>query len=244
MKVAEVCKTGVFTLCFLALAACAQKRITGKVNDQQGNPLSGVMVDIVLVEGRTAEIPQNGRWLTRTGDDGSFRLEVVPVKGKKIRVLAHKEGYTPRWRMVDIRDVKERLLFVLDNEATITPVPHRVGDKVEARETEWCNATIVAVGTPQSSTSQGIRDMSGMYEVRWDDWNENQWLKAESIRIRPATPTENPIKCPALTKAKLGEALMKRLRNYSGNNEAIELLVPYNSLTVYNFQAGPGSPPS
>lgn len=56
----------------------------------------------------------------------------------------------------------------------------RVGDKVEAYNTAWYNATIVEIGSG---------DYAGYYKVRFDNYASEQWLKASSIRARQGADT-------------------------------------------------------
>jgi hypothetical protein len=189
---------------------------TGSVSDLVGLPITDATIEVVVVDGREALIPQKGTFHTKTNSDGQFQIVVVNGRGKRFRVLARKEGYKSEWVVFDGHPSQESLKFALHNEAPSEVRQYKVHEKVIARDGEWCNAEVVTLGTTNTPTPEGSQDMSGRIEVKWDDWDTSQWLPANQVKPRPAAPSADPIRCPALSKQALVEALMGSVKEKLG----------------------------
>jgi hypothetical protein len=186
----------------------------GRVTDHDGKPVSGATIQVIGIDGGNARIPERGTFLTQTGDTGEFHVSFIGGQGKQYRILASVDGFEPESAVFDGLSAGP-LEFVLQREVPWQPRQFRLGEKVIARDGEWCNAEIVSVGTASSPTYQGAMDMSGRYEVQWDDWGDRQWLKEQNIRPRTGLKP-SPVRCPTLTKAELGTALTKQVEKILG----------------------------
>ena len=188
---------------------------SGRITDEAGKPLPDVNVEVLIVEGREARIPERGTYITDTDANGMYQIIIVDGRGKHFRVLATGHSYEPQWRMFDNSPSDSDLLFALKKESPWEPRQFRVGEKVVVRDADlWCPAQIVTVGSARTATPEGAQDFSGSYQVSWDDWpdEQKQWEKQEAIRVRPAQLAPNPLRCPAVSRTALVQAIEKKSR--------------------------------
>lgn len=192
-------------LVFSVHKGLATRTSVGNVSDISDKPVAGAMIQVVVVHGREAQIQEEGTFLTKSDSDGRFKLELMNGNDKRFRILATKEGYEPESTVIDGYASQGSLSLVLKSEIPSQPRQYKVGDKVIARDGEWCNGEIVSVGTSNSPTNVGARDMTGRVEVRWDDWDTTQWLPERQVKPRPPVPLTSPVRCPSISKQELAE---------------------------------------
>jgi hypothetical protein len=183
---------------------------TGRVIDSGGNPVPDALIQVLIIDGRLGRIPDGGTFITSTGSDGKYQVQLVTPE--RHRVLAMKDGYEPSWIVIDKVSPSNLPTITLKKSPPPEASKLRVGDKVIARDFEWCNAEVVRVGTKNTPTPQGGVDLSGRFEVKWDETGTNQWLRRKYIRMRPKLPLVNPIRCPSLTKDDVAKDLMKTVK--------------------------------
>lgn len=193
-------------LVFFAYRIKAKETTTGSVSDAAGKPVAEAIIEVIVVDGREGRIPEKGTFVTLTDSNGRFQIVLVNGSGQQFRVLAEKQGYKPEWTILQ-KHPQESLKFVLQEDFPLEQQQYLVGDKVIAREEEWCNAEIVKVGTTSTRASDGNQDMSGRVEVKWDDWDTTQWLRTSEVRRRPPEPVTSPIRCPAISKQAVSESV-------------------------------------
>jgi hypothetical protein len=195
------------TLSVLVAQCSAATPTTGRVVDANGKPIAEALIQVVVVDGRIARIPEKGTFVTQTEADGTYKI-IVFGPGRH-RILATKDGYEPRWIMVDGVPSARLSEIMLKREDPPEIRQLHVGDKVMARDFEWCKAEVVTLGTTNTATPTGTTDLSGRFEVKWDETGTTQWLRRKDIRMRPKSPLANPIRCPSLPKQDVAKDLMK-----------------------------------
>ena len=196
--------------------AATRRAVTAVVSDVSGKPIVGAMIQVVVIDGREAHIPEKGTFLGKSDSNGRFQIVLVNGRGKHYGILAHKDEYKPEWMMFEGYPSQEPLNLVLQADIPFKEEQYKVGDKVVARDGEWCNAEVVTMGTSSSPTSQGVRDMSGRVEVKWDDWGTTQWLLARQVRPRPRCTPHKPGSLPPISKQELADRIMGSVNNLLG----------------------------
>lgn len=91
------------------------KKITGRVVDENGNPLKGVQIS--MNDGETMFSPTFG---TDTDEEGRFEMSALPVsESKEAGILAYLPGRQPHWQLLDLTHDVENVQFVLKPGATL-----------------------------------------------------------------------------------------------------------------------------
>lgn len=115
--------------------------------------------------------------------DGSFEIQRQAEKGEVLILQMTHRQFQP-YRSTIIADRKNHEINVtLDRQPEWHSIGFKAGDSAEHwTGSDWCDVVIISVGTVDSPTNEGVKDMKGQYYIGVIHRQKGFWESASNLR--------------------------------------------------------------